>query len=170
MLGAVLFFRYVVSLFYCVVCRYTFCAFCFFVYRVCYNFFGCPYLFSVALYLFYGGLYLNYKGLNLFYQAPYLFYGRLFLFYEGSYLNYLGLCLFVGGVYLFYVTLCLFYGVINLPAMLIRQPQVVLCYYLSRTMKVNFDTCLNWGLEAPNTDLIYILESEAKSTKPDNGL
>jgi len=37
-------------------------------------------------------------------------------------------------------------------------------------MKLSFDTCLNWGLEAPKTDLIYILVSKAMSTKPVSGL
>lgn len=50
------------------------------------------------------------------------------------------------------------------------QPQVRFHYFFLCALKVSFDTCLYSGLEAPNTDLIYILESAAMSTRPDNGL
>ena len=71
---------------------------------------------------------------------------------------------FLGKAYFF-----LLVGYIYL-RLLVVQPQVRFQDYLLCAIKASFDTCLYSGLEAPNTDLIYILESAAISTRPVNGL
>ena len=50
------------------------------------------------------------------------------------------------------------------------QPQFVFWFYFFCFTKASFEICLYWGLEAPNTDLIYTLASDAMSTKPVSGL